>query len=77
MLNAVRKACPTRIQELLIDDGKECTLRLFGSRARQTQGEREIDQLCASLGIELRPPRPTSPRTSAVERCNGRIVDVL
>lgn len=45
-LNALRKACPIKINKLLADNGKEFTDRLFASRERQPSGKHEFDQLC-------------------------------
>jgi transposase InsO family protein len=67
-----------RITKILTDNGKECTDRLFASRARAPSGNHEADQLCAELGIEHRLTPPKSPQTNGmVKRFNRRISDVL
>ena len=77
-LRALHKACPIKITQLLTDNGKEFTDRLFASRARQPSGEHEFDKLCLELGIEHRLTGPRTPKTNGmVERFNGRISDVL
>ena len=59
---------------------------MFGLRKRSPTGRHELDQLCADLGIEhrLRIRKPMARRAMirwrpslAVERCNGRIEEVL
>jgi len=89
-LRDLERACPVRIRTILTDNGKEFTDRLFGLHKRAATGAHEFDTLCAALEIEhrLTPPKspqsePLSaigPRTMAsgmVERCNGRIEEVL
>jgi len=50
----------------------------FGSKDRQPTGQHEFDQLCEALGIEHRLTQPRTPQTNGmVERCNGRISDIL
>jgi len=64
--------------ELLTDNGKEFTDRLFGGAQRKPSGSHEFDQLCQALGIEHRLTKPGTPQTNGmVERFNGRIADVL
>ena len=77
-LAALHRACPIKIGNLLTDNGKEFTDRLFGSRDRQASGDHEFDQLCQALGIEHRLTKPRSPQTNGmVERFKGRIAEVL
>jgi len=77
-LNALYKTCPIKISHILTDNGKEFTVRLFGSRDRQATGNHEFDQLCQALDIEHRLTQPRTPQTNGmVERFNGRIADIL
>ncbi len=77
-LNALHKACPIKLDKLLIDNGKEFTDRLFASQAREPSGNHGFDPLCQERGIEHRLTQPRTPRTDGmVERLNGRIADVL
>ena len=50
VLAAVRKAAPFKIRNILTDNGKEFTGRLFGSRTRQPTEDHEFGQLCKTLG---------------------------
>ena len=71
-LAIVRKAAPFKIRNILTDNGKEITDRLFGGRSRQPSAEHEFDQLCQSLGIEHRLTKPKTPQTNGmVERFNS------
>ena len=77
-LRNLRRACPVIIANILTDNGKDFTDRLFASRARAPSGAHEFDLLCAELGIEHRLTPQKSPQTNGmVERFNGRISDVL
>ena len=77
-LRDLHHSYPIRIANILTDNGKEFTDRLFASRARAASGDHEFDRLCAELGIEHRLIPPKSPQTNGmVERFNGRIADVL
>ncbi len=77
-LAAWHRACPIKIGNLLTDNGKEFTDRLFGSREKTASGDHEFDQLCQALGIEHRLTPPRRPQTNGmVERFNGRIAEVL
>ena len=77
-LRDLHHSCPIRIANILTDNGKEFTDRLFASRARATSGNHEFDQLCAKLGIEHWLTLPKSPQTNGmVERFNGRIDALL
>jgi len=76
-LTASYKACPTKIQKLLTDNGKEFTHRLFASRKRAPSGANEFELLCRALGIEHRLIKPKTPKTNGmVERFKGRVADV-
>ena len=58
--------------------GKEFTDRLFGLRKRSPTGRHAFDQLCTDLAIEHRLLPSMHPQTNGmVERCNGRIAEVL
>ena len=77
-LKALHKACPTKINKLLTDNGKEFTGRLFASREREPSSCHEFDRLCQELGIEHWLTKPRTPRTNGMaERFNGCIADVL
>jgi transposase InsO family protein len=78
LLAAWHRACPIKIGNLLTDNGKACTDRLFGARDKMASGDHECDQLCQALGIEPRLTPPRRPQTNGrVERFNGRIAEVL
>ena len=67
-----------KITRVLTDNGKQFTDRLFALRRRAPTGNHEFDRLCAELGIKHRLTPPMRPATNGmVERCNGRIKDVL
>ena len=77
-LRDLHRACAIMIARILTDNGKECTDRLFASRARAPSGPHEFDQLCSEPGIEHRLTPPKSPQSNGMgERFNGRISDVL
>jgi transposase InsO family protein len=73
-LDEVAKAAPFVISTVLTDNRKEFTNRLFGSRAKDSSGEHELDLLCDSLGIEHHLTKPRTPHTNGmIERFNGRL----
>ena len=77
-LRDLERAAPMRITQVLTDNGKEFTDRLFGLRKRAATGNHDFDRLCADLGIEHPLAPPMRPQTNGmVERFNGRIEDVL
>ena len=77
-LAALYKACPIKIINLMTDNGKEFTDRLFASREKAPSGNHEFDQLCTSLGIEHRLTRLRTPLTNGMVECfNDRISDVF
>ena len=90
-LRDLERACPIRIRTVLTDRtigtplvretmarGREFSDRLFGLRKRSPTGQHAFDQICADLGIKHRLAPPQHPQTNGmVERCNGRIEEVL
>lgn len=62
-LRDLHRACPIRIANILTDNGKEFTDRLFASHARVPSREHEFDLLCTELGFEHRLTPPKSPQT--------------
>lgn len=73
-----RQAAPLRITQVLTDNGPEFTERLCAIGAREPTGEHGCDRICAAPHLRhyLIPPR--QPQTiGLVERCNGRISEVL
>jgi hypothetical protein len=76
-LNALREACPTRIETILTDNGTQFTDR-FLRADKKASGGHPFDQACTQnkIGHRLIPPR--HPQTNGrVERMNGRIQDIL
>jgi transposase InsO family protein len=77
-LTALHKACPMKIQELLTDNDKEFTDRLFATPKRAPRGAHGFYRPCRAFGLEHRPTTPRTPKPNGmVERFNGRIADVL
>nr|WP_018289602.1 integrase core domain-containing protein [Verrucomicrobium sp. 3C] len=67
-----------KIRTILIDNGKECTDRVFGQEPKDATGSHEFDALCQALGIEHRLTKPKTPRTNGmVEGFNGRLAQIL
>jgi transposase InsO family protein len=77
-LTALHKACPMKILELLTDNDKQFTDRLFATPKRAPGGAHGFDRPCYAFGLEHRPTMPKTPKPNGmVEHFNGRIADVL
>jgi IS30 family transposase len=51
-LKALHNSLPDEDRQLLTDDGKELSHRLFATRERQPTGHHAFDRVCSPLGIE-------------------------
>jgi transposase InsO family protein len=62
----------------LTANGQECTDRCCATGERQPTGQPGCDRICAAPHLEHRLIPPNHPQTNGrVERCNGRISEVL
>lgn len=76
-LRRVHKAAPLNITKLLTDNVTQFTDR-FTSKDKQPTGNHVFDKQCQALNIEHRLAPPRHPQTNGmVERCNGRISEVV
>lgn len=66
-----------KIEKLLTDNGSPFTDRFTG-KDKEPSSKHAFDREWTLLGIEHRVTKPRHPQTNGVvERCNGRISDVL
>ncbi len=69
---------PFKVQPVLTENGQEFTDRGGAAGERDPTGRHRGDRICAHHGIEHRLIKPRHPQTNGrVERCNGRISEVL
>lgn len=77
-LTRFARAFPIKIRQILTDNGKAFTDRLFARLYREPTGHHEFDKRCVELEIEHLLTKPRSPQNNGmVERCNSRSADVL
>ncbi len=69
---------PFTVQKVLTDNGKEFTDRFCATGERDPTGRHRCDRAGEQHGIDHRLIKPRHPQTNGmVERCNGRISEVL
>ncbi len=76
-LNELHNNCLVKSSEVLTNNIKEFTVRLFASSEPQPTGHNELGTLCCEMGIAPRLTKSMSPRTKVmVEALNWQIGDM-